>query len=472
MTAFFSSPLLPPSLPHYSKCGKVMGMKKWQVISITLIIVLAGVAAGFFDFSQQINPQLAKLPGGPQVPEIPFRLGLDLQGGVHLVYQADLSRVDSADYDSATEGLRDVIERRVNYFGVAEPLVQIEGRGDERRLIVEIAGVIDSEQAIELIGRAPFLDFRESKENYEEIVRKNQQVAETGEGDLEDPFQPTPLNGSFLERAEVGFEQLTQEPTILLTFNSEGAQLFQEITKRNVGKPLAIFLDGVLLQAPIVQTEISGGRAQITGRDFTVEEVRQLVRDLNAGAVPVSITLISQQAVGPTLGKVSLEQSLRAAAIGFLLVAVFVILFYRIPGVIAVVALFLYGVFLLFLFKMFGFTFTLAGIAGIILSVGMAVDANILIFSRFREEFLGGKSFAISWEEGFRRAWPSIRDGNITTLFVAVILFWFGTSFVRGFALALTLGILMSMFSAIFVTRNFLRLFLNTRFGEFRWLWK
>jgi len=196
------------------------------------------------------------------------------------------------------------------------------------------------------------------------------------------------------------------------------------------------------------------------------------VRDLNAGAVPVSITLISQQAVGPTLGSVSLQQSVRAAVVGFLVVVAFMIVFYRIPGLIAVLALVLYGIFLLFLFKVFGFTFTLAGIAGFILSVGMAVDGNILVFSRMREELKEGKTFFASVEEGFRRAWPSIRDGNITTLLVALILFWFGTSFVQGFALALSLGICMSMFSAIFVTKNFLRLFVGTPLEKARWIWR
>ena len=392
-----------------------------------------------------------------------------------MVYEADLSRVDSADYDSATEGLRDIIERRVNIFGAKESVVQIEGGGDDRRLIVEIAGAVDAGEAIEMIGRAPFLEFRELKRDYEEIVQRNQQVLESGEdppaGGFENIYVSTQLNGSFLQRAEVGFEQVTQSPNILLTFNDEGARLFQEITGRNVGKPLAIFLDNELLEEPVVRGEISGGKAQITGQ-FTLEEARQFVRDLNAGAVPVSISLLSQQTVGPTLGKVSLAQSLKAGIIGFFLVVAFMIAFYRVPGALAILTLSLYGVFLLFLLKIFGLTFTLAGIAGIILSIGMAVDANILIFSRFREEMDEGKSFSVSMEEGFRRAWPSIRDGNVTTLLAAFILFWFGTSFVQGFALTLAVGIFVSMFSAIFVTKNFMRLFINTRLEKIAWLWK
>ncbi|MEK7542108.1 MAG: protein translocase subunit SecD [Patescibacteria group bacterium] len=440
------------------------------------MIFLAAVVAGFFDFPEYINPQLAKLPGNIQVPVIPFRLGLDLQGGAHLVYRADLSKVDQSEYDYAMQGLRDVIERRVNFFGVSEPVVQVGGRGDERRLIVEIAGVIDSGEAIELIGRAPFLEFREPKENYEEILQKNQQALETGEGDspidearFEDPFQPTALNGSLLQRAEVGFEQLGQEPFIYLTFNSEGAKLFQEITGRNVGKPLAIFLDNQLLQAPIVQTEISGGKAQITGK-FTIEEARQLVRDLNAGSVPVAITLLSQQTVGPTLGELSLSQSLQAGAISLLVVMVFMTVFYRIPGLLAAIALFLYTLFTLALLKGF-VTFTLAGAAGFILSIGMAVDANILIFSRMREELRDGKRFSVALEEGFKRAWPSIRDGNFTTLLAGLILFWLGSSFVQGFAVTLSLGIIVSMVSAILITKTLLRIFADTKLANIQWLW-
>ncbi len=449
------------------------GMKKWKVVSTVLVIILAAVVAGFFDFPEKVNPYLEQLPFGSyiQVPVIPFRLGLDLQGGIHLVYEADLSKVDSAEYDSAMQGLRDVIERRVDFFGVTEPLVQIEGRGGDQRLVVEIAGVIDSAQAIREIGKAPFLDFRELKENYEEIVKKNQEIFEAGGGVFEDPYQLTLLNGSLLDRAEVGFEQVAQKPIIRLSFGEEGAKLFQEITKRNIGKPLAIYIDNQRIQEPVVQTEISGGQAQITG-NFTLPETQELVRNLNAGAVPVPIILLSQEAVGPSLGSVSLEQSVKAGIAGFLFVIAFMIVFYRIPGVIAVVALLIYGVFLLLLFKMFGFAFTLAGIAGFILSIGMAVDANILVFSRMREELKEGKSFSTSVEEGFRRAWPSIRDGNITTLLVALILFLLGTSFIKGFALALSLGILMSMFSAIFVTKNFLRLFVGTKLESVKWMWK
>ena len=461
-------------------------MKRIKLFSMVLVMLLVATAAGFFDFSEYVNRGidlfnakknqvsfLAKTPNIPQVPNRPFQLGLDLQGGVHFVYEANLSGIEGREHDTAMEGLRDVIERRVNLFGVSEPVVQTEGKGEKRRLIVELAGIIDPNQAIQLIGQTPFLEFKEPKENYEKIVENNQKVFEQKEGQFEDPFQPAspPLTGRYLKRAEVGFGDVAQEPTISLQFDDEGAKIFEEVTGRNVGKPLAIYLDGQFLQAPIVQNKISGGSAQITGK-FTLDEARKAVRELNGGALPVPISLISQQSVGATLGKLSLEQSLRAALFGFLFVVVFMILFYRIPGILASLALLVYVALVLVSFKLISVTLSLAGIAGFILSVGMAVDANILIFSRMREELNDKKSFSASIEEGFRRAWPSIRDGNITTLLVAVLLFWFGSSFIQGFALTLSIGILLSMFSAIFVTKSFLRLFVGTPLEKLMWLWR
>lgn len=454
-------------------------MGRLRLFITVIVILLVALAAGFFDFPDQTNRGVAflssKLPFSiPQVRNVPFQLGLDLQGGIHLVYEADLSEISNLEHDTAMEGLRDVIERRVNLFGVKEPLVQTEGGAETRRLIVELAGIVDPNQAVQLIGQTPFLEFREPKENYQEIGENNQKVFETGEGEFEDPFQTTTLTGRFLQKAQVDFDTITRFPLINLQFDDEGAKIFEDITSRNVGRPVAIYLDGLPLQAPIVQNVITGGAAQITRADppYTIEQAQKLVRELNAGALPVPITLISQQSVGATLGQVSLEQSLKAALLGFLFVVAFMAMFYRIPGFLAVAALLIYVVLVLALFKLIPITLTLAGIAGFILSIGMAVDANILIFSRMKEELREKKSFAVSIEEGFRRAWPSIRDGNITTLFVAVILFWFGSSFVQGFALVLSLGILLSMFSAIFVTKNFLQLFVGTPLERIRWFWE
>lgn len=449
-------------------------MRKKRAYLIILALMILCVIFALFVYPQYANRLVEKvgfLPSFVRIPEIPFQLGLDLQGGMHLVYQADLSQIQSGEYDSAMAGLRDVIERRVNLFGVKEPLVQTEGSGKEQRLIVELAGVLDFQEAVRLIGQTPYLEFAEQKENYEEVIEKNRKVIETGEGSLENPFAPTPLTGRYLDRAELSFDSITQESLVQLQFDKEGAKLFEDLTAKNVSRPLAIFLDGQLLSAPIVQEPISGGRAQITGQ-FSVEEARQIVRDLHAGALPVPITLLSQQNVGATLGHDSLQKSLNAGVIGFFAVVLFMIVLYRVPGLFACFALLFYLVLLLLLFKIIPVTLTLAGIAGVILSVGMAVDANVLIFSRMREELREGKGFLVAMEEGFTRAWPSIRDGNLTTLFVSLILFWFGSSFVQGFALTLSLGIVISMFSAIVLTRNLLRMFAGTFFEQYTWLWR
>jgi len=449
--------------------------KKKVYLIIAFIFILAFFAGNL------IYPQFLKLP---LLPEIPFKLGLDLQGGSHLVYEADLSSVGKEEYSSAMQGLRDVIERRVNLFGVQEPVVQTQETQGRYRLIVELAGIVDPAEAIRQIGQTPFLEFKEQRPEEEtqkildkqkEIEDKNfeelQQIEEWYLG-LEDPyFQSTSLTGKYLKGAEVSFDQTaTYKSLVLLQFNDEGSKIFEDLTSRNIGKPLAIYIDGLPISAPVVQEVISGGRAQITG-DFTIEEAKALARNLNAGALPVPIELISQQSVGPTLGKISLEKSLKAGMLGFLAIILFMTLFYRLPGILSALALGIYAALVLSLFKLIPVTLTLAGIGGFILSIGMAIDANVLIFSRMREELRGQKSFAQSVEDGFNRAWPSIRDGNLTTLLVAMILFGFGTSFIKGFALTLSLGILISMFSAIFITKNFLRCFIRTKLEKINWLW-
>ncbi|MDA1337468.1 MAG: protein translocase subunit SecD [bacterium] len=434
-----------------------------KALLILFFVFLGGALSASFIF-----PQYVKVPG---IPNTPFKLGLDLQGGVHLVYEADLETIPKYDRDDAMQGLRDVIERRVNFFGVAEPIIQLQGDGEARRLIVELAGIENPTQAILLIGQTPYLEFKEYKENYVEIITANQEVEAAGEGEFQNPFQATPLTGRYLDRAEIGIDNVTQQPLIILQFDEEGSVLFEELTTKNIGMPLAIFLDGVLLQAPTVNDAISGGRAQITG-GFSVKEAQRISRELNSGALPVPITLLSQQSVGATLGAQSLQKSLIAGLLGLSLVLVFMVLVYRIPGIVAGIALVLYALFLLSLFKLIPITLTLAGIGGAILSLGIAVDANILIFARMREELRDGKSFGSALEEGFSRAWPAIRDGNITTLVVALVLFWFGSSFVKGFALTLSLGILVSLFSAIFVTKSMLRLFIDTKISKILWLFR
>lgn len=460
-------------------------------------IILLGLVALFIDAPSlwgRLADNLNDLAGFDLVPkfDVPFRLGLDLQGGTHLIYQADLSLIDPAGHGDAMQGVRDVIERRVNIFGVAEPVIQINKSGDDYRLIVELAGIKDVHQAIDMIGQTPALDFREEREaaerdellaQQEAIQLKFQQLAqgEINELDLTseeqeafsaDPyFKPTSLTGRFLEGAQLMQDPQTYQWQVNLQFNDEGGEIFEELTKNNIGKRLAIYLDNTPVSAPVVQEMISGGEAQITGQ-FTADEAKELVQRLNAGALPVPIRLISQQTIGASLGKISLDKSLQAGIWGFALVLAFMIIYYRLPGIMASLALLIYIAILLALFKLMPVTLTLAGIAGFILSIGMAVDANVLIFERFKEELKTGRELSIAVEEGFRRAWPAIRDGNISTVLTCIILFIFATGPVKGFALTLGIGVLMSMFSAIIVTRSFMRLFVSEKFEKMIKIWR
>lgn len=462
-------------------------MSKKRTKTILIVIFALALLAGFLDYPRAFNTGVDFLNDKvgfsfPYFWEKPFSLGLDLQGGTHLVYEADLSNKEEEDYQSAMQGLRDIIERRVNLFGAREPVVQTEKTAGHYRLVVEMPGIKDPAEAIKAIGQTPFLEFKEtrSEAETEEILnikeemkgKENVKEVENWEKGLQDPyFKSTELTGQYLKGAEVGFGQAAQAPMILLHFDDQGAEIFAKLTEKNVGKPLAIYIDGNLISSPVVQGKISGGEAQITG-DFTIAEAKELARNLNAGALPVPISLISQQSVGPTLGSISLEKSLLAGLLGFLAIIVFMIVFYRLPGIISGISLLVYISFALALFKLIPVTLTLAGIGGFILSVGMAVDANVLIFSRLREEVKSGRDLPAAVIEGFRRSWPSIRDGSLTTLIVALILFGFGTSFIKGFALTLSIGILLSIFTAVFVSRGLLVVFANTKLKNIRWIWK
>jgi len=475
-------------------------MKKNYWWSLAFIAVLALVSAAFC-FPQFVNQQIdfanSRLNWKmPHLIDKPFNLGLDVKGGVRLEYQADLSSVAEKDRSQVLEGVRDLIERRVNSYGVVEPQIQISGLN---RLIVELPGIESVQQAIDWIGATPWLSFLEprSQEETDKILAKIKELEgktfeeaskiAAYELAFQNPyFKETELSGKYLKKANLDFDQNTGQPIVELRFDDEGAKIFEQITGRNVSKNLAIFLDGKSiidtnddgkidnsdLYAPRVNEKISGGKAQITGITSVVE-AKTLIKRLNEGALPVPLgNPISQQKIGPTLGAVSLEQAINAGIFGFLLVVVFMILYYRLPGFLASLALVLYGVILLAAFKLMGVTMSLAGIGGFILSVGMAVDANVLIFSRLKEELGVGKNLAAGIEEGFNRAWPAIRDGNLTTIVVALILFFFGTSFVKGFAATLIWGILLSMYSAIVVTRTFLRVLASAKLGRFAWLWK
>ncbi|MDP3800333.1 MAG: protein translocase subunit SecD [bacterium] len=432
-------------------------------IAIPLIILLAIIAGVFVHPVGNFYPSFLLKP---------FRLGLDLLGGTHLVYQADLSGVEESEKDSYMNGLKDVVERRVNFFGVSEPSITVNHSGESWRLIVELAGVKDINQAIKLIGQTPFLEFKEQRS--EEEVKKILDSFEGKEPDLTqiDPyFVSSGLSGRYIKKASLAFSSQTTRPEVLLEFDDIGKQLFAEITKKNVGKQLAIYLDGQPISAPVVQQEILDGSAQITG-NFSIDEAKTLVERLNSGALPVPIELISQQSVGATLGQASLEKSLVAGIIGFILVVVFMVVWYRLAGVMAVLALIIYTIISLAIFKLIPVTLTLAGITGFILSIGMAVDANVLIFERMKEELRSGKAFGLSVKEGFARAWTSIRDSNVSSLITAFVLYTFGSSLVRGFALTLIIGILISMFSAITLTRTFLRAFEGTKLERIKFLWR
>jgi len=522
-------------------------------------------------------------------------LGLDLQGGAHLVYEADVSEIALADRGDAVEGVRDVIERRVNALGVSEPLVQTNQIGNTYRVIIELAGVFDINDAIKQIGETPLLEFKEqnlntsaadiqltaeeqaqidaynvnakqraqdllnqiktgadfgdlatqfsedptAKDNagdlgfaksgsfvpefddilfnklkdgeiYPELVQtqfgyhiiqrleareatstfaaettNGETVNLTGTGTEEvhgrhililtedaadlypiDPWVNTGLSGKQLEHAQVIFDQQLGSPEISLKFNSEGTDLFAQITERNLNQPVAIFLDGEAISVPVVQNIISNGEAVISG-DFTITEAKLLAQRLNAGALPVPVTLVSQLQVGPSLGGESVSKSISAGFWGLIFVMIFMLLVYRLSGLLADVSLIIYTVVLIGLFEWIPVTLTLAGIAGFILSIGMAVDANVLIFERMKEELRSGKSLKVAIEEGFARAWSSIRDSNISSLITAVILIWFGSSIIKGFALTLSIGILVSIFSAITITRTFLRLLASPKISQY-----
>ena len=461
---------------------KRMSRTAWIIAVIFLLAIFAGLinypqawnkSVDWLNARKNETTTFKALPNIPQFFNLPFRLGLDLQGGTHLVYEADLAQIEASEYNDSMQGVRDVIERRVNLFGVAEPLVQVETVGDHHRLIVELAGVKDIKQAIAMIGETPSLDFREVRDAAETqaIIDRYQALPpEQQKFFTEDPyFKITPLTGKYLKKANLEFQQNTNQPSIGLEFNEEGAQMFEEITGRSVGKKLAIYLDGAPISVPRVNEAIAGGRAQITGT-FTIEEAKQLVQRLNAGALPVPIQLINQQSIGATLGEISLKQSLFAGFIGILAVALFMIFWYRLPGLLSVLALLIYTAVVLMIFKLIPVTLTLAGIAGFVLSVGMAVDANVLIFERLKEELRWGRSLNGAIDEGFKRAWTSIRDSNISSLITCAVLFWLGTSIIKGFALTLAIGIVISMFSAITVTRNLLKIVVSEKMEKRLWL--
>ncbi|MFH1193623.1 MAG: protein translocase subunit SecD [bacterium] len=547
--------------------GKVR-LRALITLVLAILVAIYVFPIGWNKAADFVKDKTASKINFPHLRETGFHLGLDLLGGTHLVYEADMSKIASKDQSDAIDGVRDVIERRVNALGVSEPLVQTNFSGDAWRVVVDLAGVKNVSDAINQIGETPVLQFKEQSdkptreltdaekkdmaefnktalvnandilskvlkgENFEDLAFKYSEdpgsrekkgdlgwfregtmvkeftdavkalkdgqtrqtllqsqfgyhiikrtgtrtIKEEGKNIIEyqashiliktksaadymtvdDFWVDTELSGRQLERASVQFDPNTSQPEVSLQFNADGTAMFKDITEKNVGKPVGIFLDGQPISVPRVNEPIRDGNARITG-DFDLAEAKLLAQRLNAGALPVPVKLVSQETVGASLGNASINKSLFAGLIGFILVALLMILYYRLAGVMSVISLLVYAALTLAIFKLVPVTLTLAGIAGFVLSLGMAVDANVLIFERLKEELREGKDLEFAITEAFRRAWPSIRDGNVTTLITSLILFWFSTSLIRGFALTLSLGILVSMFSVIIITRIFMK---------------
>ena len=430
-----------------------------SIIILTLAAVVVDLPKVPLDFS--LGPvKVDRILSGPKIDttifgfnikrDLDVKLGLDLRGGTSLILKADMSDIPVGERDKALDAAKEVISRRVDFFGVAEPIVQTSRVEEDYRIIVELPGITNVDEAKELIGQTANLEFRE-------FVDPNIQpgtipsVINTKE---------TGVTGKDLKSASADFQQghsadQPSSPVVRFELTSEGSKKFQVLTKRLINQPLVVFLDDQPISAPIVQSEISQ-EGVITG--VTADEAKRLAIQLSAGALPVKkIDVLSERTVGPTLGQASINRSFLAGIIGIFVVALFILIYYKLPGLLADISLFLYAIFVLAIFKLIPITLTLAGIAGFILSVGMAVDANILIFERMKEELRLGRSRAQAIEIGFTRAWSSIRDSNVSSLITAVILFWFGTGSVKGFAVALAVGIVVSMFTAIIVTRNLLR---------------
>lgn len=466
MREWYSSPRMaePTQSPTKPSTSRIIN------IFYALVVLAAGALIAYFVYASAFDEET----------RFPFQFGLDLAGGSQLVYEADVSAIDPGEVPALMDTLREVIERRINVFGVSEPNVQVEESSfvsDQReyRLIVELPGVTDIDEATGEIGRTPLLEFK--LVDTELLAAQQAAASLTGNatgtaviGNISvngrsaegDPYQDTGLTGRYLASAQLEFAgqggqvAVANEPIVTITFTAEGADLFEEITTNNVGRQLAIFLDGEMVSAPRINEPISGGRAVISG-GFTPDEARSLAENLNLGALPVPIELVSTQTIGSGLGEEALSAGVYAGMLGFIGLSIFMILWYRLPGVIAVAALTIYMLIMLALFALVPVVLTAAGIAGFILSIGLAVDANVLIAERIKEELRAGKDVEAAVAEGFARAWLAIRDANVTSIIASVVLFWFGTTLIKGFALVLGIGVVVSMFSAITISRTLLR---------------
>lgn len=444
-------------------------MWKQRIIAILLLAISIGL--GYLVYHTEMTKSKA------------FQLGLDLSGGTHLVYNADVSRLTGTQIPEALSVLRDVIERRVNSLGVSEASVTNEtsslSGGKQYRLVVDLPGINDVNKALEIIGQTPLLEFATENPKFDpnakpeisitpDMIKNGQlDLSASVAKNLQVPYIPTELTGQFLANATLEYNSTTGQPIVSLQFNPEGAKLFEEITKANVGKTIAIYLDGQIISAPTVNEAIAGGQAVINGT-FTPEEARQLVGRLNSGALPVPVTLLSTETIGPTLGADALKAGVHAGLVGIIAIMILLIGWYRLPGVVASVTLVMYSIAMFALFKYIPVTLSSAGIAGFIISLGMAVDANILIYERMKEEVKSGKPLIEAINAGFARAWTSIRDGNISSIISAVILFIFGTTLIKGFAITFGLGVFVSMLSAIVISRVLLKVVAGKNSGRIK----
>jgi preprotein translocase subunit SecD len=424
-------------------------MRKIWLISFILIVT---AIATYISLPYGLNFKIGNLSINKKFD---LKLGLDLAGGSQLVFEADMSKIPIDKQGTALDGVRNIIERRVNLFGVSEPTVQTSQFQSKDRIIVDLPGVSDTQQAVSLIGKTAQLQFAEVKE-----------IPATKTASASAQLVPTDLTGADLKSAVVQFDNQTGKPTVSLQFTDDGGKKFEDITGRNIGKQLPIVLDNQVIEAPTVNEKISGGKAQISG-GFTTDSAKQLSIQLNAGALPVPINLIQQTSVGASLGALSIKQSVLAGIVGAVMVLIFMIANYGWLGVIADMGLFIFAVITIALYKLIPVTVTLPGIAGFMLSVGMALDGNILIFERFKEERLI-REYHQALEVSFGRAWNSIRDAYAATLITCFVLanpldwtFLNSSGPIRGFAITLALGIFISLFTGIFVSRNLLRVFVK-----------
>lgn len=475
--------------------------KMWAGRAIAILPLLIG--AWFLIFSQKeiystIESKIPEsyrasyasstLSSEQALGKYPFRLGLDLSSGVRLTYSADTSSIPPGDVKDSLDVLRDVIERRVNTFGVSEPVVQIESSylSKENKMLVELPGLTDVNQALQLIGQTPTLEFvlersassserqmiTSAKQKYQDDIKAGKSPELSPLLFQDENFQKIGLDGRHLKNAQLVFDGTTGKPQVSIEWDEAGRALFATTTANNIGKRLGIILDGTMISAPTVQSAITDGKAVITGIGDT-KEAKLLATRLKTGALPVPINIAGSEVIQPLLGAKALDAGILASLYGFLAIIILMIVWYRLPGLFGVISLITYAVVVLSIYKLIPVILSAAGIAGFIISMGLAIDGNILIFERLKEELNRGKSIKDALEEGFDRAWTSVRDSHYASLIVAAILYFIGTSVVQGFASTLFIGVVVSLFTNVFVTRVFLRLVVPKHTNNTtKFLWK